>query len=96
MGSKLVGSGDLATVTGYYRPGRMELLGWVEFHSGEISPGQAVMSRISRRRLSESLDLLRTGGGNGVEMRNCVPSALSTPLPPSSSPYVNQIFEKGE
>ena len=58
-----MGSGDLATVTGYYRPGRRELLGWVEIHSGENSPGQAVMSRISRRRLSESLDLVRIGGG---------------------------------
>ena len=90
-----MGSGDLATVTGYYRPGRRELLGWVEFHSGEVSPGQAVMSRISRRRLSESLDLVRTGGGNGVEMGNRVPSALSTPFPPPQSPYINQFFEKG-
>jgi hypothetical protein len=30
--------GDLATVTGYYRPGHSELLGRVEFQSGEISP----------------------------------------------------------
>jgi hypothetical protein len=54
------------------------------------------MSRISRRRLSESLDLVRIGGGNGVEVRNCVPSALSTPFSPPRSPQVNQIFEKGE
>jgi hypothetical protein len=40
--------GDLATVTGYYRPGHRELLGWVEFQSGEISPLQAVMSRLSK------------------------------------------------
>jgi hypothetical protein len=46
-----VGSGDLATVTGYYRPGRRGLPGWVEFHSGEISPGQSVMSRLSESLL---------------------------------------------
>jgi len=45
-GSKLVGSGDLAPVTGYYRPGHREIRGLVEFHSGEISPRQVVRSRI--------------------------------------------------
>ena len=37
-GVEACGGGDLTLVTGYYRPGRGGLQGWVEFHSGEISP----------------------------------------------------------
>jgi hypothetical protein len=41
-GVETCGGGDFATVTGYYRPGRRELPGRVEFHSGEIPPRQFV------------------------------------------------------
>ena len=37
-GVEACGGGDLTLVTGYYRPGRRGLQGWVEFHSGGISP----------------------------------------------------------
>jgi hypothetical protein len=46
-GVEACGGGDLTLVTGYYRPGRGGLQGWVEFHSGEISPRQAPLPRLS-------------------------------------------------
>jgi hypothetical protein len=81
-----VGSGDLATVTGYYRPGRRELLGWVEIHSGENSPGQAVMSRISRRRLSESLVLNEEWWGEWSGNGESCPIRIIYSLPPATLP----------
>ena len=82
-----MGSGDLATVTGYYRPGRRELLGWVEFQSGEISPGQAVMSR-----LSESLVLNKEWWGEWSGNGESCPIRIIYSLPPTTLPLRKSGF----
>lgn len=48
-----MGSGDLVSVIGNYRPD-YRIQGWVKFYSGKISPGRIVRSRISRVLLSKS------------------------------------------
>src|SRR5262245_28360768 len=55
------------------------------------------MSRINRRRLSESLVLIKEWWG-GMEWKWGVVSLPHHSLhsPPPRSPYVNQVFEKGE
>jgi len=71
-------------VTGYW-PGRRKLRGQVGFQSGEISPRQFVMSRISRRQLSESQHLYREWGMESG-MGNCVLPRSPLPIPQSPFP----------
>ena len=79
--------GDLATVTGYYRPGRRELLGWVEFQSGEISPGQAVMTP-AFRIAGFSKDWWGEWSGNGESCPiRIIYSPPPTTLPPRKSGF---------
>ena len=90
-GFEACGGGDLATVTGYYRPGLRDFGGrWVfilgKFHRDSSS------CRVSWRQLSESQHLYRESG-----MVNCVlPHSPTLPFPPLLLSGHTQTKKPGE